>query len=158
MNKEEIKSRYEALFNAGGELYAVLDEKGTFLEINPAGLALLEADSAKMIVGKTADEIFGKSKAKEVGAKARGVIESGKPTRFDWLVRKAGGPSRHFSARMVPIKDDKGKVNSAYLIAINLSELESIREDLASLTEATEQMMSRLSGMLGVARSEPRGN
>ncbi len=149
-----VQNRYKALFAAGGELYAVLDKNGTFLDMNPAGLALLELDT-RDIIGKTADEIFGESRAKVIGEKAKESIEQEKPLRFDWIVRRIGGPNRIFSARLAPIFDDAEQVTNAYLIAMDISSLEAAREDMVSMGEAIELMKDRIDRMLDAAKADP---
>jgi PAS domain S-box-containing protein len=152
---KEVQARHKALFTAGGELYAVMDKEGTFVEINPAGLSLLELTS-KDVIGKTAKDLFGESRATAIAEKAAEVIESGKPLRFDWVVKKVGGPHRRFSTRVAPVVNDAGDTETAFIIALDISELEAVREDLASLQDAVEDLTDRVARMVSAARTEPR--
>ncbi|MBD3165302.1 PAS domain-containing protein [bacterium] len=152
---KEVQARHKALFSAGGELYAVMDKEGTFVEINAAGLQLLELESGD-VIGKNAKDIFGESRAAAIAEKAAEVIESGKPLRFDWIVRKVGGPHRHFSTRVAPVVNESGETNNAFIIALDISELEALREDLASLQDAVEDLSERVGRMVSAARTEPK--
>lgn len=150
-----VKGQYDAIFQAGGELYAVLDGEGAFQEVNPAGLTLLGRESNE-IIGKKAEDVFNDAKSQVVGKHAVDVVTSGKPRRFDWAVRPPMGKIRQFSVRMAPVMDKSGKVVSACMVAMDLGELEAIHQDLVSLQEAVEMMQHRISMMLDAARSEPR--
>ncbi len=149
----ETKERYEALFNMGIEIYAVLNSEGRFLEINSYGSNVFQMDQET--ISKTPSDTFLlDEKSKEVVRRAAAVIRTGNPVQFDWNLRLPGQPTRMMAARLTPIRGSSGDIVSAYLVARDLSELEALKEDLVALQEAAGHMQERVIRALVAARSE----
>jgi PAS domain S-box-containing protein len=52
-NNTESENRWRAIFDAEPECVKIIDADGTLLEMNPGGLAMLEAENASAVIGKS---------------------------------------------------------------------------------------------------------
>ena len=102
----ESERQWHALVNAEPEWISLIDAQGVILQINPAGLSLLEADSPEQVVGQDITTYLPKAYQADFLAAHASVI-SGSPLKFEMETTGIRGGHHWLSAHSVPL-DYKG--------------------------------------------------
>jgi len=93
------------------ECVKLLAADGTVLKMNPAGLRMLEADSADQIVGQRVENLLLSHHRKAFAALIRRVFEGGSGN-LEFEVIGLKGRHRWLATHAVPMRDSEGKITA----------------------------------------------
>lgn len=130
----EQKLRYRenylrSMIEAEPECVKVLAEDGTILEMNPAGLAMLEADSPELVIGKKIIDFVLPPYKEALAALHRRVI-SGEKGTFVFEVQGLKGTRRWLETHAVPFKDELNRQAAVLAVTRDITENRKLEEQL----------------------------
>jgi PAS domain S-box-containing protein len=144
---KNVNVRYKMLLRHSHDLIAVIDREGVLVEMNPAGLKLLDR-SEKEIVGYPLEESFHDDDVLELGRKALAVVESESVIKFDWTIRPMSGPAKWISATAIPVENESHQIVTAMIIARDMTNLLTLDEDLAQAADLIASLRLRVKDAL----------
>lgn len=101
----ESNERLEAIINAEPECVAIWSAKGRLLEINPAGLRMLEASSQEEIAGRSVDEFLPPESRRIVRELHGRVRKTGAAAMATYVCIGLKGTAIDVEAQVVPLGD-----------------------------------------------------
>ena len=129
------------------ECVKLLDADGNLISMNPAGLAMIEADSLEQVSGKPVDQLITPPHRKQFTALTRAVFEGNDGTlEFEIIGMK--GTRRWLETHAVPLYNERGNVAALLGITRDTTErrkAEEIRRNLTKrIIEAQESERKRI--------------
>jgi two-component system sensor histidine kinase/response regulator len=103
----ERERRLRAIIETSPECIKIIDAKGTLLDMNPAGLAIIEAPSLDAVVGGCAYDLVVPEHRDAYRALNESVCR-GTPGSLEFEVAGLSGRRRWMETRAVPLRDDAG--------------------------------------------------
>ena len=100
----ESESRLMAIVNTEPECIAIIDRQGCFVQMNPAGLAMIEADSQKQIIGMSVFE-FVSPEYRSAFARHHQQVLNGTSSKFKYETLGFNGGSRWRETHGIPLQD-----------------------------------------------------
>jgi two-component system sensor histidine kinase UhpB len=139
--------RLQAILDSVPECIRLMDRDGRVLEINPAGLDLLEAESAEQVIGRNASRIvvpeyqedFRALTAKAFAGEA-GVLE------FELIGLK--GTRRWAETRSSPLRDSNGTIVAALSVTRDITERKHAEEHYQLLAQRLQEIREEESSRL----------
>lgn len=107
------ESRLRAIIETAPECVKLLDAEGTILEMNAAGLAMMEADSPEQVRGKSIYPLIVPEDRPAVQAMVEKVFQGSLET-LEFEITGMKGTRRWVQSRSVPLRDANGNI-TAYL-------------------------------------------
>ncbi|MGB7623895.1 MAG: PAS domain S-box protein [Terriglobia bacterium] len=104
---QQSESRLRAIVEAEPECVTIVAPNGNFLQMNPAGLAMIEADSFEEIRGKSVLPMIAPEHRAAFQAFFR-VVSSGKRASLEFEIVGLKGTRRWVESHAVPIADEAG--------------------------------------------------
>lgn len=99
------------IIEAEPECVKLLAADGTVLQMNPAGLNMLEADAPEQIIGQQAQGVVAPGSRRDFAAHLRRVFE-GESAQLQFEVVGLKGTHRWLETNAVPMRDAQGKVTA----------------------------------------------
>lgn len=149
-----IRARHRALSEVAEELFAIIDQAGVVLDMNPGGLRLLGREASD-VIGRDITKIFSDEPSRAVARRASEVIRRDRADRFDWEPAISGGPPTVLDTRLAPVRDDTGRAVAVVVIARDIGDLLTLREDLEAAAESLDDMRKRVDAALRRVRRDP---
>lgn len=123
----ENEHRLHAIIESEPECMKLQAANGTVLEINPAGLALVEADSPGDIVGKPIYLLVAPECRDVYRANVRRVF-AGEPVVYEFRLVTLKGRSRWMETHAAPVRDARGGVSALLAITRDITERKAAEE------------------------------
>lgn len=127
------EARYRKLIETEPECVKVLTEDNILRDMNPAGLAMIEADSPEQIIGKTVLGIINPEYRTAFTDLVKEVFRGGSGT-LEFKITGLKGTKRWLETHAVPMSDESGKIYS----------LMSITRDITERKRAEEKIIDQL--------------
>ena len=108
---EENETRLRAIIDAEPECVKVLDRSGHVLTMNPAGLAMVEADAPEQIVGKNVLCVVAPEDHKAFTDLSRRVL-AGETGTLEFAIIGFKGTRRWLETHAVPLRGPQGQIHS----------------------------------------------
>lgn len=145
----ESESLLRAIIDAEPAFVTLLDADGNFVEINPAGLAMIEADSKDQLYKKPfASLVVPEHKS---GFKAlHQTVMAGSPDTLEYDVIGLKGSRRTLETRAVPLRHSAGNVHAV----LGLTQDVTDRNRIIHALEDSEKRFRAIFDSVGVAVSE----
>jgi PAS domain S-box-containing protein len=143
----QSENRLRTIIETEPECVKVLGMDGALLEMNPAGLSMIEADSLEQVRGKTVYEYIATGHRTEFVALTERVLRGGSGTlEFEFFGLK--GTSRWLDTNAVPLRDARGEIVGLLAITRDITERKRAEEELrqrerlyrAVIEQATENI------------------
>jgi PAS domain S-box-containing protein len=150
-----IAALLKGISDSTGDTIYAKDRMGRMLFVNPAALALI-GKSADQVLGKTdAEFLDDKDAAKAVMENDRIIMESGKAADFDEVVPSTDGTRRVWLSRKMPNRDADGNVIGLLGLSRDITALKNVE---SALRESELQHRAILSALdEGVALHDDKG-
>lgn len=104
----ESEARLSTIFNSEPECIKIVNAQGYLLEMNPAGLALTEADSLAQVVGKPVEDLIAPEHRQAFNMMHQRVIK-GKSEVLEFEVLGLKGGRRWLETHAVPMQEKNGE-------------------------------------------------
>jgi PAS domain S-box-containing protein len=124
------EARLSAIVNTGPECIKLLAADGTLLEMNPAGLAIMEADSPGQVIGKY---LIGKIVNKPYYKAFRDLnqrIFRGEDGELIYEITGFKGTRRWLQTHATPLRDKKGNIWAALAITRDITKQKKAEDEL----------------------------
>ncbi len=117
----QSEQQLRAIIEANPECVKLLAEDGTVLQMNPAGLRMLEADTPQQIIGKKVQGIVMPQYQPAFVALMQRVF-AGESGQLEFEVVGIKGSRRWLETYEVPMRDARGKINTILGITRDITE------------------------------------
>ncbi len=145
-SEEAVRSsemRLRTIINSEPECVKLLDAQGCLLEMNPAGLAMIEADSLAQVAGKPVARIINKEYRRAFAALTRRVF-AGETGDLEFQITGLKGTSRWLQTHAVPLRDAQGQI----IAVLGLTRDITWRK---TADRALQESQARTAGIIGSA-------
>lgn len=125
----ESQEQLQAIFDNEPECVKVIDKDGIILEMNPAGLAMIEADDPSQVIGQSTFSLI----TPEYHNAYRGLITDvfhGKKKGLEFEIVGLRGGRRWLETHAVPLKDKKEGITSILCVTRDTSDRRIAAEKL----------------------------
>jgi len=154
----EREHRLRAIIETSPECIKIIDAQGVLLDMNPAGLAIIEAPSLGAVAGSSVYELVVPEHREAYRALNESVCR-GTPGSLEFEIASLSGRRRWMETRAVPLRDDAG----GGIVQLGLTRdvtdrkrAEEARARLAAIVESSEDAIIGVT-VTGVVTSWNRG-
>jgi PAS domain S-box-containing protein len=123
----EREGRLQTIFECQPECVKLHADDGTILAMNPAGLAMIGAQSAEQVIGKSVYEFIAPEHRERYHAVSAAVFD-GRPDAMEFRLLGFRGRQRMIETRVVPMRDDAGAVVAALALTRDITERQAAEE------------------------------
>lgn len=117
----ESENRFRTIFDAGPECVKLTKRDGTLLEMNLAGLAMIEADAAADVVGKCIYPIVAEEH-REAFRQLNERIFEGESGTLEFEISGLKGARRRLETHSSPLRDAAGRVIAALSVTRDVTQ------------------------------------
>ena len=149
----EREARLRTIIDNEPECVKVVDKNGLILEMNPAGLRMIEADSLLQAQNEGINRVIVEEHRAAFSALLRKTLqgESG-ILEFDIIGLK--GTRRTLDTHAVPLRDERGEVTALLGITRDITEHKQDQEEILRLNAELEDRVRRRTTQLQMANQE----
>jgi PAS domain S-box-containing protein len=137
--------RWHAMFQAQPECVTVVSPDGHIIDINPAGLALLEAESIESLRGRTIEELIDPEHLPLLRAQHEAALGD-RPLEQPGELAIVGlrGTRRTLESRAVPLHDEAGRVIAVLSVTRDVSERRRNEQALHEADQRKDEFLATL--------------
>ena len=137
--------RWHAMFDAQPECVTVVAPDGHIIDINPAGLALLEADSIESVRGRTLEELIDPEHLPLLRAQHQAALAD-RPLEQpgELAIVGVGCTRRTLESRAVPLHDEAGRVTAVLSVTRDISERRRGEQALQQADQRKDEFLATL--------------
>ena len=130
----ESENRLKAILQNEPECVKLIDEKGRLIDMNPAGLAMIEAENLEMVKGK---KIIGlvNEPYKATFTELIENVFNGKDGKMEFTITGLKGTERWMETHAVPFRNADGKIISLLAVTRDISKRKIAQENEKQLTK-----------------------
>lgn len=128
------ENRLRAIYETEPECIKMLNEKGELMEMNAAGLEMIEADSLETVKGKQVHGIVDKEYKKAFIQLTENVFKN-IPGKLEFRITGFKGGKRWLETNAVPFKDKNGNIISLLGITREITERKKAEDDIKQMIE-----------------------
>lgn len=130
------ENRLRAIFDSEPECVKLLDGNGTLLEMNPAGLKLVEADQESEVIGQLVADLVVEEDREAFIRVNRDAFE-GKSGQLEFRLTGLKGSVRWLETHVTPLLDGDGNVVAALSVTRDIDERKRNEENTMQLLQGT---------------------
>lgn len=131
------RERYlQAVLQTLPECVKVLGQRGEVLEMNPAGLDMLEADAPEDVLGKCVYPLIAETDRPVFQAINESVFQGGSGGSLQFSVTALKGSRRTFESKIVPLRDENDALIGALSATRDITVRKQTEQELRSMNEA----------------------
>ncbi len=155
----EREARLQAIFDTEPECVMVLDRNGRLVDINPAGLRLIEAESLEDVQGTDVADLATAEFRERFDGLTRDVVKGGEG-RLEFELVGLKGTRRLLDTHVAPLRDARGRVAAVLGITRDITERKALTAQLmqAQRLESVGQLAGGVAhdfnNMLGVIQGQ----
>lgn len=139
----ESEYRLRTILETEPECIKVIDSNGELTYINPAGLAMMEADHFDQVKGRKGLDTIREAYIKEYCRLVTNVF-SGTPGKMQYEIKGLKGAERWLETHMVPLKNAEEKIISLISVTRDISESKKAEEQIRSYNEQLRMLAANL--------------
>jgi PAS domain S-box-containing protein len=128
------ENRLRTIYETEPECIKMLNEKGEIMEMNPAGLEMIEADNLEMVKGKQVHGIVDKEFKKGFIQLTENVFKN-IPGKLEFRITGFKGGKRWLETNAVPFKDKGGKIISLLGITRDITERKEAEDEIKQMID-----------------------
>lgn len=139
----ESENRLRTILETEPECVKILDRKGELLSMNPAGLAMIEADNEEQVVGHHMTELVN-TKYRTAFKRLTAEVFKGNSGTLEFEITGLKGGHRWLETHAVPLKDAEGKIISLLGVTRDISERKKAEEEIKDTNKQLRQLTTHL--------------
>ena len=125
------------------ECVKVLNSKGELVSMNPAGLAMIEADNEQQVLGQRMTDLL--HKEYQLGfSQLSAAVFKGNSGTFEFEITGLKGSHRWLETHVVPLKDSTGKIANLLGVTRDITERKTNESKLILLNENLNRQKAEL--------------
>lgn len=143
----ESENRFRTILEAEPACIKLLNADGELLMMNPAGLAMIEAENEEQVLGKSMIEII-LPEHRSVFSKLTKSVFKGESGKLIFEIEGLKGTRRWLETHAVPMKNEQGDIISLLGVTVDITEHKKAEESILQanerfekVTEATEDVI-----------------
>ena len=140
---KESENHLRTILQTEPECIKLLRKNGELEDMNPAGLAMIEADDIEQVKGKSILNIINKPYRKAFQSLTENVFK-GKSGTLEFEITGLKGTSRWLSTNAVPMKDGEGNIMSLLGVTRDVTDRKKAEEEIKKTTEELRQLTAHL--------------
>ncbi|MEQ1904556.1 MAG: PAS domain S-box protein [Pirellulaceae bacterium] len=148
------EQRLRTILNTEPECVKLVDTEGTLLEMNPAGLSIIEADSAEQAVGKNLLPLVLPEHRDAFKDLMRRVFE-GETGALAFELRGLRGSHRWVETHASPLRNADGTIIAMLSVTRDISEQKRVESELRENNERLENIVATAPGIVFSFRLRP---
>lgn len=151
--EQELENRTELLktiFDNEPECVKVLGLDGELLEINPAGIDMLEAESKEMVYSRELTS-FVHPLDKKMYAENFVKVRNGHNCKFEFRIITFNNHIKWVESNLVPLRSLDGTITSILNVTRNINDIRLKNEEMLKMTRTLEKSESRLKQAQSIA-------
>jgi PAS domain S-box-containing protein len=142
----ESENRLRTIFNSEPECIKLVSADGELLKINPAGLAMIEAENEEQVLGKNINNLVTPPYRNAFNKLASDVF-AGKPGMLEFEIVGLKGTQRWLETHAVPLKNAEGKIIALLSVTRDVSERKKTAEELLREKTLSDSIINSLPGV-----------
>jgi PAS domain S-box-containing protein len=142
----ESENRLRTIINNEPECIKLVSADGTLLKMNPAGLAMIEADSEEQVLGKNINSLVTPPYRNAFNKLASDVF-AGKSGMLEFEIVGLKGTHRWLETHAVPLKNAEGKIIALLSVTRDVSERKKTAEELLREKTLSDSIINSLPGV-----------
>jgi PAS domain S-box-containing protein len=131
---QEKENHLRTILDTEPECVALTAADGSLLEINPAGLAMIEADAAEQVLGRNVAGLINQEDRGKFEELNRQVFE-GSTFRMEFGITGLRGTSRWLETQATPLRDGQRNIIAALNVTRDITKRKKAETDLARIAE-----------------------
>lgn len=143
----ESEQRLRTMFEAVPECVKVLSEKGKLLDINPAGLAILEAAEKRQVVGRTAAGILLEEHVEPFQDAVRRAF-AGENVQLIYEITGLKGTRRWLEMHAVPMRNAQGETTAVLGVSRDITEKKRLESFLITSQQQYSGLINTVEGIV----------
>lgn len=147
------ESRLRTILDTEPECVKLLNKKGELLEMNPAGLAMIEAENLEQVHGHLMTDLIVPKYKIAFGRLINEVFE-GRAGTLEFEIIGLKGSHRWLETHAVPLKDSAGKIISLLGITRDVTESKKAETKILKLNQELEQRVKERTAELETANKD----
>ncbi len=140
---KESENHLRTILQTEPECIKLLRKNGELEDMNPAGLAMIEADDFEQVKGKSILNIINKPYRKAFQSLTENVFK-GKSGTLEFEITGLKGTMRWLSTNAVPLKDAEGKIVSLLGVTRDITDRKKAEEEIKKTAEELRQLTAHL--------------
>ena len=140
---KENETYLRTILDTEPECVKILSSKGEVLSMNPAGLAMIEADNEQQVLGHCMTTLID-AKYRLGFNRLRKEVFKGNSGTFEFEVTGLKGGRRWLETHAVPLKDAAGKVLNLLGVTQDITERKKAEEKILNTTSELRQLTAHL--------------
>ncbi len=137
----ESENRLRTIFNSEPQCIKLLDRDGLLLDMNPAGLAILDVDSLEQIRNKNILSVINEPYRRKFDQLTKDVF-SGKSGTLQFTITSLKGNQRFLETHAVPMRDAEGTITALLGVTRDITESKKAEHALRSSEEIRKLIMA----------------
>ncbi|HEV8540134.1 MAG TPA: PAS domain S-box protein [Nitrospiraceae bacterium] len=139
----ESESRLRAIVNSEPECVKLVSLNGTLFEMNPAGLAMIEAESADQVIGKNVLQLIYPDD-RSVYWKLHELAGSGTAGTLQFRILGLRGTMRWMETHAGPLRDADGRITSVLSVTRDITERKQVEDQLRQSRRQLQALTAHL--------------
>ncbi|MDI1269487.1 MAG: PAS domain S-box protein [Polaromonas sp.] len=149
----EREARLRAIIDNEPECVKVVDKDGLILEMNPAGLRMIEADSFLQVQNEGINSVIVEEHRAAFSALLRKTFQ-GESGMLEFDIIGLKGTRHTLDTHAVPLRDERGEVAALLGITRDITERKQAQEEIVRLNTELEDRVRRRTAQLQMANQE----
>lgn len=149
----ESEDRLRSILNAEPECVKLLDRSGVLLDMNPAGLKMIEADSTEQVVGRKIGDIVAPAHRAAFAALIEKVFR-GESANLSFEIVGLKGTRRFLESSAVPLKNSSGEFSAMLAVTRDITERKKAEKFLIESQKRLSELINTVEGIVWEADIE----
>lgn len=139
----ESENRLRTIVQTEPECVKILNLKGELLSMNPAGLAMIEADHEEQVLGHQLLELINPDYRSAFRMLSNKVLKGGSG-KLEFTITGLKGSHRWLETHVVPLRDSEGKIISVLGVTRDITERKKVEEEIRNTTRQLRLLAAHL--------------
>lgn len=126
---QEKEHHLRAILESEPACVKLLDAEGRILEMNPAGMAMTEADEPQQVIGRNVCDIITREHHANFLDRNRRVFD-GEPFTMEYEILGFKGTNRWLETHATPLRDASGTITSALSVTRDITHRKNLEREL----------------------------
>lgn len=137
----ESENRLRTILEAEPECIKLLDSTGKCLMMNPAGLAMIEADNEQQVIGESMPKLLLPKHRKAFLELTKNIFK-GESGKLEFEIEGLKGTHRWLETHAVPMRNEQGKIISLLGVTRDITDRKKAEEAIIDSEEKRRLIMS----------------
>jgi len=134
---------FKTIFNAEPECVKILSPDGSLIDMNPAGLRMINAEDPDILVGQNLLCLVHEDFKEQYQRFIKELLE-GKESSLEFKIKTFSGGSLWVDSHGTLIKDDDGKIKALLIVTRDITEKKHLQEELEKKVKERTEHLQRI--------------